>query len=265
MSERLFRYLLNPFLDADTGGGAGGGMGNTNPNGGGNGDPNAGNKVTFTPEQQAELERILGERLSRAEKTATKVAREAYAKEQGFDNAAAMDTAIKAHKEAQEKNKTDLQKAQEAEATAKAQAQAASERAKTALIRAAFAEQAIAQNLASAEDAFRLADLSKVTVTDDGTVDGVKDAVEALVKAKPYLVKQGGGTSGGTGGNPPRGNDGNVDKSAEQGKQLAMQRNAQSGGGYDPWAQQGKMAHDPTQLAQAVAAAVAAALQGGKQ
>ncbi len=193
-----------PMLDAAGEGGAGGGTGNgAQGSTGGNGDQGAAGKVTFTPEQQAELDRILGERLSRAEKAAAKKAAEDYAKAQGYETASAMESALKAHKEAQEKNKTDLQKAQEAEAAAKAQAKTAEERIKAALIRAAFTEHAATANLVSIEDAFKLADLSKVTVGDDDKVDGMKEAVETLVKEKPYLVKQA-GTGGGTGGNPGR-------------------------------------------------------------
>lgn len=40
-----------------------------------------------------------------------------------------------------------------------------------------------------AEAALRLVDLSEVEIKDDGTVKGLKEALEALAKAKPYLVK----------------------------------------------------------------------------
>lgn len=204
MFERFgSRYHFAPMLDADDGGGAGGGDNGGNVGGDGGSGSAGGKKVDFTPEQQAELERILGERLSRAEKAAAKKAAEDYAKAQGYENAAAMEAALKAHKEAQEKQKTDLQKAQEAEAAAKAQVKAAEERAKAALIKAAFVAEAADKSLVSIEDAFVLADLSKVTVGDDSKVDGMKEAVEALLKAKPYLVKQT-GAGGSTAGNPGR-------------------------------------------------------------
>lgn len=193
-----------PMLDAAGEGGAGGGTGNgAQGSTGGNGDQGTAGKVTFTPEQQAELDRILGERLSRAEKAAAKKVAEDYAKAQGFENAAAMEAALKAHKEAQDKQKTDAEKALEAKAAAEAKAKAAEERIKAALIKAAFVAEAADKNLVSIEDAFRLADLSKVTVGDDDKVDGMKEAVEALVKDKPYLVKQT-GAGGSTAGNPGR-------------------------------------------------------------
>lgn len=40
-----------------------------------------------------------------------------------------------------------------------------------------------------AEAALRLVDLSDVEIKDDGTVKGLKEALEALATAKPYLVK----------------------------------------------------------------------------
>lgn len=270
-TTRLLPINLQLFADGDGGAGGAnpdtGGTGGTNdPNAGGQGGGQQQTKVSFTPEQQAELDRILGERLSRAEKTAAKKALEARAKELGFDSVEAMEAALKAHKEAQEKEKSELQKAQEAKAAAEAKAKAAEERAKMALIRAAFAEQAIAHNLVSADDAFKLADLSKVTVNDDGTVEGVKEAVEQLVKEKPYLVKQTGGQGGAGGGNPPRGNVATEDP-AEYGRQMAAKRNQQqeqTSSGFDPWSDQTVGGVDPNSIAQAVAAAVAAALQGNK-
>jgi len=260
------------FFDPDTGAGGGAGSGGSDTGStdtGGTQDPNAGGKdggqtkVTFTPEQQAELERILGERLSRAERTAAKKALEARAKELGFESAEAMEAALKAYKDAQDAQKTEAEKLREALEAEKAKAKSAAEQAKRALIKAAFAEAAIAANLVSVDDAFLLADLSNVEVSDDGTVTGVKEAVEKLAREKPYLVKQG-GPGGVGGGNPPRGNV-PADDPAERGRQMAMQRNreqAAKAAGFDPWASQGAGGLDVNGIAQAVAAAVAAALKG---
>ena len=38
--------------------------------------------------------------------------------------------------------------------------------------------------------AFKLADLSKVEVTDDGTITGMEDVVDQLADSHPYLVRQ---------------------------------------------------------------------------
>jgi hypothetical protein len=38
-------------------------------------------------------------------------------------------------------------------------------------------------------DAYAMLDKSKIKIGDDGTVEGVEDAIKALVEAKPYLIK----------------------------------------------------------------------------
>lgn len=54
--------------------------------------------------------------------------------------------------------------------------------------------------------AFALMDKSGVKVSEDGTVTGVKEALEALTAAKPYLVKAAANSAGtGSAGNFPRG------------------------------------------------------------
>jgi hypothetical protein len=207
---RLFR--LHPFFDADKGGGSGGADGGqaAGESGTKGEDAQSGSKITFTPEQQAAIDAIIAERVSRANKAAGKTALEARAKELGFDSVEAMETALKAHKEAAEKDKTDLQKAQEAKAAAEAKAKAAESRANQALIRAAFMLQVAGKTWVegvSVDDVYAMADLSQVTVKEDGTIEGVAEAAETLLKAKPGLVKAT-ATSGGTGGNPPRGGTG---------------------------------------------------------
>lgn len=51
-------------------------------------------------------------------------------------------------------------------------------------------------------DGLKLADLSKVTLKDDGSLEGAAEAIEALKKAKPYLF--GTGNTGSTEDPPPR-------------------------------------------------------------
>ncbi len=272
----LFDTLMWPMnlqlFAADAGeGGAGGtnpdtgGTGGQDPNAGGN-DGGTGTKVQFTPEQQAAIDAIIAERVSRANRSAAKAALEARAKELGYESVEEMEAALREHKKAQDDQKSEAEKLREALEAEKTKATQAAERAKRALIKAAFAEQAIAANLVSVDDAFALADLSGVEVKDDGTVEGVKEAVEQLVKAKQYLVKQTGGSGASGGGNPPRGGQ-QPDNDAERGRQMAMQRNQAAqmqATGFDPWAAQGGASGvtDVNSIAQAVAAAVAAALQG---
>lgn len=65
-------------------------------------------------------------------------------------------------------------------------------------------------NIIDIDAAFALMDKSGVKVGDDGSVTGVKEALEALATARPWLVKQAASSPSGTGstGNFPRGNGG---------------------------------------------------------
>ncbi|MFF1321445.1 hypothetical protein ACFVZZ_18765 [Streptomyces chartreusis] len=56
---------------------------------------------------------------------------------------------------------------------------------------------AAAGKLADPADAYRFLDLTQFEVDDDGNVDAdeVSDAIEDLLKSKPYLAAQGGGTT----------------------------------------------------------------------
>lgn len=244
------RLNLQLFAAPDTGGTGGAGTGT---GGAGEGNPNAGaqgGKVSFSPEQQVEIDRIIAERVNRANTSAGSKALEEQAKALGYASFEAMQVAAKAHKAAQEKEKSELQKEQEAKAAAEAKAQQAEARAKQAFIKASFVAQAASANLVDIEDAFVLADLSSVTVADDGKVEGVKEAVEALVKAKPYLVKAGGGIVPPGGGNPPRGGGGDAGaQDKARASQMAAQRLGVNTGGTDT-----------TAIATAVATAVAQVL-----
>lgn len=83
--------------------------------------------------------------------------------------------------EYEEAQKSELQKAQEAAETAKKQRDQALQEANDRLIRAAFMAEAGKGHAKHPEDAYLLADLSDVSITDDGKVVGVKAAVEVLV------------------------------------------------------------------------------------
>lgn len=64
-------------------------------------------------------------------------------------------------------------------------------------------------NIIDIDAAFALMNKSGVKVGEDGSVTGVKEALEALTAAKPYLVKAAAASSGtGSTGNFPRGNGG---------------------------------------------------------
>ena len=84
---------------------------------------------------------------------------------------------------------SEVEKAKKAQADAEAKAVATEERLRTAAIRSAVAMEAARLSFYDPEDAFRLADLAEVQVADDGTVTGVDNALKALTKAKPHLVR----------------------------------------------------------------------------
>jgi len=246
--ERTNQSRMNLQLFAGEGDPDAGGAGGSTPTP----EDKGGTKVVFSPEQQAEVDRIIAERLSRANNTAAKKALEDQAKALGYESYAAMEAAAKAYQAAKDKEKSDLQREQEAKQAAEAKAAQAEERAKQAYIKASFVAHAATANLVDVEDAFRLADLSDVTVKDDGTAEGVKEVVEALVKAKPYLVKSGAGTVPPAGGNPARGGGGDEGVQVKaKASQMAAQRLGINSGSTDT-----------TAIATAVAAAVAQVLGG---
>lgn len=112
-------------------------------------------------------------------------------------------------REFENKNKTELEKAQSdlAEVTAKAEA------AEKALLETRIHNKFLASNKYNWHDpetALKLLDLADVEVKEDGSVDGLDKAIESLAKAKPFLVngdgkKQEPKNNGGQGGGRPSG------------------------------------------------------------
>lgn len=108
------------------------------------------------------------------------------------------------------------------------------------------------------EAALKLADLSDVKITEDGKVEGMKEALEAVLEAKPYLKGQP-TPARQAGGNPPRGQDQQPDGVAEA-LARAKARNKQGSLANDPWAtatrQVGQAGLDPDVLGEAIAKAL---------
>lgn len=172
------RFLYMPMFEADDGAGAGGS----------GEDEKKPAKVEFTPEQQAEVDRIASERAARERKK--------YA---DYDD---LKTKLSDFEKAEEDRKkaamTEIERAQAETAEALKKAQEAEEaRSKTQdtvnqrLIRAELRLMAkeLGVRTEALDDVFVLADRSAVTIGDDGEVVGAKEAVEALIKAKPYLAE----------------------------------------------------------------------------
>ena len=76
-----------------------------------------------------------------------------------------------------------------------------------------FIKVASSLNVQYVDDAYKLADLSAVTVGEDGKVEGVEDIVKALVEHKPFLVAQ---KQPQKLGEPTGGNKDTSDKTSEQ-------------------------------------------------
>ena len=126
---------------------------------------------------QAEIDAIVSDRLARERAKTGPELEEARRKAKAYD-------------ELEAKGKTELQLAQEAEKTAKAEAATALATANTRLRRAAIiAAAAEAGAIDPDEIATLLQGSEDVTVDKGGEVTGAKEAVAALLKAKPHHKK----------------------------------------------------------------------------
>lgn len=76
----------------------------------------------------------------------------------------------------------------------------------TSLKKVRFAELAIKEGVVNVDDAFRLADLEGVSMSDDGSVSGMEDVVAKLKESKQYLFGSQDQSLGG-GSNPPKDGD----------------------------------------------------------
>lgn len=117
---------------------------------------------------------------------------------------------------------------------AKQKAQEAERKANDRLIRAEVKFLSAELGIIDADAAYALMAKENIKVNDDGTVEGVKEALEALVKAKPYLKGEQ-KRNVGTGTNPGGGNQPMSDE--EWGKKMAEERSkrATSDNAFDPW------------------------------
>ncbi|WP_139074660.1 scaffolding protein [Paenibacillus elgii] len=189
MKHDTLRFgYLQLFAEGAGSGGDGGDSGGDGSGEGGAKDIKSG-KVEFTPEQQAEIDRMVSDRLARqAKKYAdyddlkTKVTTFEQAEEDRLKAAMSEKDRLEAEKAEA------LKKAEEAEGKAQSTLDAANKRMIKAEFRALARELGVRAD--ALDDAFVLADLTAVTVDDDGNIDGVQGAVEALLKAKPYLVAE---------------------------------------------------------------------------
>jgi hypothetical protein len=130
----------------------------------------------------------------------------------GFASVEEMDAALKAHKDAQEKAKTELQRETEARQKAEAERDSAREGSKAILIRAALLVEAGKAGAVDPDDVVALATREGITVGDDGKVIGADQVVAALAKAKPHLFKAAGGGANGANFRGDKGDDDPADR-----------------------------------------------------
>lgn len=129
---------------------------------------------TFT---QAEVDRIIKERLARAKSEPPSDYDDLKAKAAKLD-------------ELEAANQTELEKILARAEAAEKKAAEADERARNASRRSAVTAAASAANVVDLDAVFALLPQDAVTVGDDGQVTGAEEAVKALLESKPYLVGQ---------------------------------------------------------------------------
>ncbi|MCG5252616.1 scaffolding protein [Brevibacillus agri] len=144
---------------------------------------------TFT---QEELDKIVADRIARERKKLERYADYDDLKRKAEEYEKAEAERKKAEMTAQERLEAEKAEAQRKAQEAEENAQRALASANQRLIKSEFKLLAKEAGIRAdaLEDAFRLADVSGVSVDEDGNVDGVKAVVEALIANKPYLVEQ---------------------------------------------------------------------------
>jgi hypothetical protein len=168
----LDRFRPRFYFDADGGGNGGSGNGGDGSDAGENaGDGN--NTITFTSEQQAHIDKLLGDRLAREKKTLRK----------------SIEDELKA--EAAKANLSEVEKLKAEKAEAEKKAADTTTVADKRIINAESRIQAAALGVAPERISYvlKLADLTTVEIGDDGEPDAkaIKTALEAVKKELPEL------------------------------------------------------------------------------
>jgi len=160
-------------------------------------DPTSG-EITFTEEQQKKIDKLVGE----ARKTGKDKALTDFLKSLGFETAEALQDGIKRLKEIDDSNKTEMQKladnlnAEKAKATDAESKLAEKEKEVEKLkIRQSFQETSAELKIGfpsvkAIDDAINALDPNIVKI-EEGKVTGMKEAIEALKKDRPYLFSTG--------------------------------------------------------------------------
>lgn len=124
-------------------------------------------------------------------------------RKEALDKLKAIEDADKARKEEEMKKNQEFEKLAEEKTK---EAEEAKAKYETSNKKVRFAELALKEGVVDVNDAFRLANLDGVTVSDDGTVSGMEDVIEKLKAEKKYLFGSQDQSLGG-GSTPPKDGD----------------------------------------------------------
>jgi len=138
--------------------------------------------VTLT---QKQLNQMQAER----RKTGAKQALEELLGKLGVESAEKLAEMVNTTKQAEQARLSEAEKLRKELETANAKAAQAEERARRRLLEASFVAEATAQGVRFPDTALPLADVSAVKISEDGSVDGVREAIKALVDAGKLVMR----------------------------------------------------------------------------
>lgn len=195
------RFMAEPEGTGNTG------SGGTPPPAKGEGD--AGGKVTFTPEQQAHIDKLIGERAVQAGRG------KVDPKDLGFASKAELEAAIAAHQQTLEDAQSDQEKAVQ-KARKEGAEQASQElmgKANARMIKSEFVAAAANKGVVAPTDLYLIAQaegrFNDVTVGDADEVVGLDDSWwEGLLKGRDHLVGESNSSSTSGGSNVNGGSNG---------------------------------------------------------
>ena len=149
-------------------------------------------KETPTPEVKAETEAANGVEKQFTQTDVDRIVRDRLAREQQ-KFADYEDIKAKAARldEIEEANKSELEKARSAAEKAEAERDAAKAEAAQVRLKSAVIARASGMNFIDPEDAFALLPKDGLSLSADGSVEGLEDGLKALAEAKPHLLKTG--------------------------------------------------------------------------
>lgn len=151
--------------------------------------------VTAAPQGDGEetvtlTQRQLNAMQAERRKTAAKQAVEELLAKLGVESADKLGELVAKSKEAEQAQLSETDKLRKRLAEAEAKAVAAEERATRRLLEASFVAEATTQGVRFPETALPLADMSGISVGEDGTVAGVREAIKALVDAGKLVMRE---------------------------------------------------------------------------